>query len=773
MKRLTALVCVAFLAAACWPAFSLGLVVVDEAHWRPGPPEIIPPPGPPHHPPRPIPIVTRFHCFAPLQLELCKVDARIKDQVAVTTIEQTFRNPNPQRLEGSFIFPVPKGAHLDKFTLEIDGKPVEAELLDAAKARSIYEDIVRRARDPALLEYDGQDLFKVRIFPINGNSTRHISIRYTQVLKRDAGLVGYTLPLNTAKYSATPIRTLSVKATLETSRPIKTLYSPSHTLEIRHDGGRKATVGYEASDSLPDTDLSLYYGMGDADVGMSFMTYREGDDDGYFLLLASPGADVTDDKVVPKDVVFVLDTSGSMAGKKIEQARKAFAFCVANLNKDDRFEVLRFSTEVEPVFGELTVASEAQRAKADAFISELKATGGTSIDDALRQALSMRASGEDRPFVVIFLTDGLPTVGVTAPDQILANVKERACGKVRVFCFGIGTDVNTHLLDKITEETRASSQYVLPNEDIEVKVSSFFAKIKDPVLANPVLRFTGDPRLTRLHPSDLPDLFRGEQLVVAGRYNREGGADIVLEGTVNGRKRVFEHHETLPACATENDFIPRLWANRRVGWLLDQIRLHGENKELKDEVVELAREHGIVTPYTAWLILEDEGRRNVPLAAQSLPLLRKDANAQQTVRALADGYEGEVSGDAAVSYSVANNGFRQADNLASVNQVRSEASRMLAAAPALAAEPPVGRAGVAAFEQQRSQFVGGRNFYLNDGRWVDAQVQQYPNAKRVQLQFGSKDYFAFAAANPEVRPWLAQGANVEFAWKGVVYQVSE
>src|SRR5206468_4922656 len=234
----------------------------------------------------------------------------------------------------------------------------------------------------------------------------------------------------------------------------------------------------------------------------------------------------------------------------------------------------------------------------------------------------------DRPLVVIFLTDGLPTIGITSEDQIVGNVKKNSGGNVRVFCFGIGHDVNTHLLDRIAEDTRAFSQYVLPEEDIEVKVSNFFAKIKDPVLTNPTLAFTGDIRATKLYPSPLPDLFKGEQLVLVGRYGGAGASAVVIEGTVNGAKRKFSYDVKFASEPTEHDFIPRLWATRRVGYLLEEIRLHGENAELKDEVTELARKYSIVTPYTAYLIVEDEARRGVPLLSQTMPQLQQDTKAR-------------------------------------------------------------------------------------------------------------------------------------------------
>ena len=519
MKRWTLLsVLFVLFGAASLPCCGAGLIIVDDANWRPGP---MPPPIIPPHWPRPFP-PPRPHPFAPLDVNYVKVHTRITDQVAVTSVDQEFYNPNPARLEGTFVFPIPKGAHINKFTMEIDGKQVEAELLPAEKARRIYEDIVRKLKDPALLEYAGRDVFKVRIFPIEPNSKKRITLSYTELLKADDGLVSYVLPLNTEKFSAKPIRNVSVKVDLESKRPLKSIYSPSHAVEVKRHGATSATAGYEATDVQPDTDFALYFAPEKDEIGVNLLTHRRSDEDGYFLLLASPGVDVKEKQVVMKDIAFVLDTSGSMAGKKLEQAKKALQFCVENLNDGDRFEIIRFSTEVEPLFDKLVKATEQNRAKANDFIKDLKPIGGTAIDDALRKALALRPGGEDRPFVVIFLTDGRPTIGTTDEDQIVANVKKENDGRTRIFCFGIGTDVNTHLLDRITEDTRAVSQYVLPEEDLEVKVSNFFSKIKEPVLANPTLKFTGDIRATKLYPSPLPDLFKGRATGAGGTLLRQG-----------------------------------------------------------------------------------------------------------------------------------------------------------------------------------------------------------------------------------------------------------
>ncbi|MDB5300819.1 MAG: vault protein inter-alpha-trypsin protein, partial [Phycisphaerales bacterium] len=405
-----------------------------------------------HNPP---PTVVPGHfAFAPLEVVYHHVNVEINDQVATTSVDQEFFNPNRGDLEGTYIFPLPAGAHIDKFSMDINGKMMDAELLPADKARALYEEIVRKYRDPALLEYMGRDAFKVRIFPIQANSRKKVKLQYTQLLTADSGLVEYAYPMNTEKFSARPLAEVSVKITLSSKDPLKTIYSPSNTVEIKRDGDRRAVVGWEQKNVRPDQDFKLIFSRSKQAVGVDLLTYRASGEDGYFLLLASPGLESPKGAIQKKDICFILDTSGSMAGPKIEQAKKALSFCVNNLNEGDRFEVIRFSTECEPLFGELKNAGKENVAKALSFVKDLKAIGGTAISDALHQAMGMKRDAS-RPYVVVFLTDGQPTIGETSEDAIVAKADKESHGDTRVFCFGIGTDVNTHLLDRIAADTRA------------------------------------------------------------------------------------------------------------------------------------------------------------------------------------------------------------------------------------------------------------------------------------------------------------------------------
>ncbi len=730
-------------------AWADGLIVVDR---------LVPLPGP-----RPTPTVT------PLHVERHHVTVTIQDQVAVTSVEQTFYNPSGQRVEGVYLFPLPAGGSIDKFSMDIEGKQVEAELLDADKARKIYEDIVRRAQDPALLEYVGRGALRARIFPIEPNGRKEVKLSYTQLLKNDAGTVGYMYPLNTEKFSSAPLHSVSIKVEVKCSDPIKSIYSPSHAVEITRHGEKRAVVGFEAKNVKPDTDFQLYFApqRDGKPIGVTLLTFNDGKEDptgskdGYFLLLASPGAVEDDKRIVPKDIVFVLDTSGSMAdGGKLEQAKKALRFCIENLNPQDRFEIIRFSTETEPLFGKLSDADDANRDLARQFIDQFKPIGGTAIHEALQSAKRTIGADATRTSFVVFLTDGRPTIGPTNEDQIVADTA-KADFRGRVFCFGVGTDLNTHLLDKLTEKMRGYSTYVLPEEDIEVKLSGFYTRIASPVLADVKLDFGAAVRVSRMYPQagELPDLFKGDQLVAVGRYSGDGHASITLEGQVNGSVRKFVHEGAFTTDNIEHAFIPRLWATRRIGYLLDEIRLHGEKAELKDEVTKLARHYGVVTPYTSYLILEDEARRNVPMARRSMQEMAADAPVMAEARRNYDDMTASKSGREAVTGATSNIMLKQARSPEDYKRAN------------VAAQPT--NAKLLAQGQSQTRYVNGRAFYQNGDEWIDGQVQAKADARIVEVEFNSEAYFALARRSPDIANWLSVGPNVQVLVDGVVYQVRQ
>lgn len=714
--------------------------------------------------------------FAPLQVTYHHVSVAVTDYVAVTTVDEEFFNPNADRLEGTYVFPLPEGAQIDRFSMDIGGKMTDAELLPADKARAFYEEIVRKMKDPALLEYAGRGAFRLRIYPIEPRAGKRIRLSYSQLLKPDAGLVSYTYPLNTEKFSSTALKDVSVTVTLDGKEPLKSVYCPTHPAEIRRDGDRRAVVGCEGRDVWPDTDFTVMFSRSASPVGIQVLCSRATGEDGCFMLLASPGNIAEKGDIQSKDICFVLDTSGSMAGAKLDQAKKALRFCLANLGASDRFEIIRFSTEAEQFFGGLEPADKSHVAHADDFVDGLAPMGGTAIGDALAAALKLRGldrSAAGRPYLVIFLTDGLPTVGESREDA-LVNLATGGGSATRIFTFGIGNDVNTHLLDRIASETRAASQYVLPKEDIEVKVSGFYSKIRDPVLSNLSLSFALGIRITQLLPGTLPDLFNGDMLVMFGRYSGSGSSSVKITGTFNGKQKEFTANVDFPAQTLVDSFIPRMWATRRVGWLLDEMRMHGESAELRDEVISLARRFGIVTPYTAYLVLEDEASRNVPVRLRSFQEMEDDKDAVDRAREKMDSVRREAASEAsragasAVENSIAVQDMKSGTNVQQASQF---------AGLSKPASPSVGAGGYRAAQAQnyaqQVQVVNGRAFYQNGVIWTDSTAQAQGALKQKQIRFGSDEYFAFLKKNPNAARWFALGANIDVVVDDTLFSIRE
>jgi len=548
------------------------------------------------------------------------VDVKLEDQVAITTFEQTFRNHTDRNLEATYIFPVPKGASVNKFTMWVDGKETSGELLDAKKAHSIYTEIVRRTQDPGLLEYMGNSMMKLRVFPIPPKGDQKIKISFTSVSNQDGGIVEYLYPLKTDGIDNRTLEKFSVTLHLKSQHAIQSIYSPTHAIDIKRRGDKEATVEFEKNQALLDKDFQLFYGLGSKEVGLTPVLYRPfASEDGHFMLLISPQTEGMKIRV-PRDMVLVLDTSGSMSDLKMSQAKKALKQCLAQLGEKDRFSIVAFATAVRTFNDGLVDANSDQLEKANKWVDDLRTSGGTAIQPALNTALDMRTKDDSRPFTVVFFTDGQATVDERDPQKIVKNVIARNSANTRIFTFGVGDDVNAAMLDQLADATRAVTTYVRPAEDIEVKAASMLAKISHPVMTN-VRLSTTNVKLNEIYPQQLPDLFHGGQLVVFGRYNGTGHAAVKLSGKIGKDDKEIVYELDFPS-RTEGgrEFVEHLWARRKVGLILDQIRINGEQKELVEEVTSLAKKYGIATPYTSYLVVPDSVVPVVPQPGRIHPM---------------------------------------------------------------------------------------------------------------------------------------------------------
>ena len=708
----------------------------------------LPRPWPPLPPPD-------FH-VRPLEIRSIQFEATIRNQAAKTRVTQVFFNPSPFTLEGTFLFPLADEASVSDLIIYEGDKKLRGVVMDQEQARRTYESILREMRDPGLLQYAGKNLLEVRIFPIPAHGEKKIELEYTQVLRADAGLVRYFYPLGAGvrgESAAGP--SVAGRISIQSAVPLKSIYSPTHTLSVTRQGESRAMVGWESGHAKPSQDFLLYYLLSDKEFGLSLLTYKEADENGYFMMLLSPKVGVSPGEISSKDIVFVLDVSGSMNDKgKLEKAREALRYGIRSLQSGDRFNLVSFSTEETSFSPEMLAASPSNREKADRFIRDLKAGGGTNIYDALSTALHLFPVVADRPQYLVFLTDGLPTVGETAIEAILQKVRAENRGQVRLFTFGVGYDVNTFLLDQLADGHHGAPDYVAPDEDLEVKVSSFFDKVNYPVLSDIRLEIPG-LAISEVYPHQLPDLFKGSQVSILGRYRGEGRATINLSGQFQNQKRRFPYDSQIfPKEAVEADFLPRLWASRKVGYLLDQIRLHGETTELKDEVIHLAKKYGFVTPYTSYLAAEDRDYRRID---------RRPVFVRQ-------GRPG--SGPGGVAGVVSDNASRQLE-------ARKEA--------ALASPQPAGQSGEGAVwtsqalqgmkaseritSTEKVKVTGDKTFYWKDSAWIDSEMEQGKVLPRLRLLFGSEEYFALLRNMPALARYFVLGENITVIYSGKIYEI--
>jgi Ca-activated chloride channel family protein len=573
---------------------------------------------------------------------------------------------------------------------------------------------------------------------------------------------------------------------------------------------RTAVVKFSTPQLATDKDFRLYYAPSTEDVALRLLAHRApGEEEGYFMLLARPDDELEQGKVLPKEVVFALDTSGSMAGEKMEQARKALTFCLGQLNPNDRFNLVTFSTEVRALSEKtLLDAGKENIKKALAAVEMLEATGGTAIDEALRTALAMDFRPDQSVAkLVIFLTDGLPSIGTTDTVSILKGAASgNAQAKARIFTFGVGADVNTHLMDRLSRDAEGWSSYVAPKEDLELKLSDFYARVKNPVMTNVALDFGAESKVGSLYPRKIPALFKGSEILLFGRFKGEGPAEVKLRGLVSGQEKEIRLNFSWPKEERENDFLPRVWAMRKIGHLLEEVRLRGTNPETIEEIVALAQRHGIVTPYTSQLVLEpgmtapiDQWRRGIPepMARPAVPAPAKAAGVAFDGLKAAEEKARKEALDVAHFAGQTNNG-EAALALAETERLLKDAKNDLQSAlgPMTADAPAEGRradseaaaralrakafakgGGAAGEEADRLAVAqeltvkqaGGRTFYLREGAWVDSNFKA--GGKVTILKAFSKEYFELLKQRPELGAVLALGGRIFVVAGEVSYQI--
>ena len=663
------------------------------------------------------------------------VNVEVSGRIARVEVEEWFRNDGGGLGEADYLYPLPSGAVFNNFSLFQGDKELRGETMNADQARAIYEDIVRRKKDPALIELAGHGLLRSRVFPIAAGETRKITLRYTQVMSR----AGDALQLKYAAGTGRAESPASFTMTIADGRAYGTPFSPTHEMDVRRTGGR-VTVR-PAADLTGDLELFLPLVRGA--VGITAVTHRPSREDGFVMLTLSPGEAQTE--VVARDITAVIDVSGSMSGEKIAQARNALRALLASLNERDRFRLIAFSDQVRSYREDWTVATRSTVAQAEQWVDRLRAEGGTNIAGALAEAFDAASPDSRVPFV-IFVTDGLPSIGEQNPERIAERV-ERTRGRARVFAFGVGYDVNTYLLDRLSSAARGSTQYVQPNEDVERAVSRLAQKIQRPVLTD--LRIAGSPaRLVEVYPAQLPDLFAGEDLVVFARYEGSGTGPITITGRRNGRTETFATRVSFPSHELDNEFVTKLWAARKVGSLAQQLKLKGPNQEILEALRQTALRYGIISEYTSYLVLEEEDQRMVRQQNARPSVGRIAGNRAPNSPPPPPAAPAAASGQGAVVHAEAMRRVREASSAADLESAQK----------------------MAADASSGMRMIAGRSFRDTNGVWTD---QRHQKQTVVTIEPFSSAYFDVLRAMPELEPiWkalphsLTAGKQVSVAVKG-------
>lgn len=723
--------------------------------------------------PRPIPVpVTGY------EIRRLEVNASVRQQSARVRISHVLRNPGATTLEASFLFPLPDEAVVGALTLLVEGRELPGQVLDAKEARRIYEATVRRQRDPALLEYAGRRLLRSSVFPIPAGAERTVEFEYVVLPAPRGSLRELRLPLRSVRgaqslgmVEATQLRVqeLELNVTLHSEQPLSTLYSPTHAdISIGGSAGQK-TVSLQRKSPADLDDFVLMFSSGAADGVPAVLSYRRDPaEPGYFMVLAAPADQEPRPVAGGRSIVLVVDRSGSMRGEKFQQAQQGIRRLLESLHADDHFDLVVYDSDVELFRNDLQPATPENIQLAVQWADALKPQGGTNISEGLTAALRLTAGGE-RPAWVLFLTDGLPTAGEIQEKRIAQLAVEANTGKARIFSLGVGFDVNTRLLDRLSGAHRGRTAYVLPGEKIDTAVAAIEAGIASPLLTDLTVKLT-DPAgrelegITRTWPKQATDLYRGEVFVYTGRYREAGDVSVQLSGLRDGVPVTLSGGGQLVSQSSDGAlaFVERLWAARRIAELTLQMDQNGESEELLTELLELSKRHGILTPWTSFLADESKSLD----AVTALPQLRGAVEAQAK----------RVSGAGAIHSRSA------LQNLAAAagSAAKSPAPRIdgIAAAHGPTGGFSGGGAGQAGqmpefdaiFQTPRS--VGGRTFFWKDGCWLDVAMNAEDRRLAKRVKMFSDEYFELSG-DVETALWLSAfgGDPVLFRRGDTVYLI--
>lgn len=534
-------------------------------------------------------------------------NVEITEQIAVTKLDQTFYNEMNQSVEAIFIFPLPDNATITELVYWVNGQRFVAEIRERQDAINAYNEKLRQWLDPALLEYLGDNLFRLSIVPIDPLSEVRTEITYIEPLKYDFGIVNYEFMLNTLELSSQPLETVMVEVNSTSNYPYQSFNCPSHqnstALQISKISEKQYRLVYGDENFYPGKDLKINFQTAREEVDYKVLTYTPakedsiGDDSFYALWITSPDL-VDDNEFVPQNIVFTADVSSSMEGERIEQVKEAMNSFIDLLNPQDKFNIITFGTFVEQLKPDLIEASEENKQLARDYVADLYALGLTNIDEALTSSLQQSFDANSQNSLV-FLTDGDPTWGETNPDSIIDRSNRNNTSGVSLFSFGVGEDISRLLLERVAAENHGYATFITNDDSIALVVNNLFTRISKPVLTNISIDL-GELDSWDLYPKTVNDLFWGSQLLYLGKYRNSGTFTVSLNGTVKDGIYNNSTQMYFPDTVGGHRFVPRLWAKEKINYLLMQIELYGEQDEFVDQIIDLSLMFEILTPYTAF-----------------------------------------------------------------------------------------------------------------------------------------------------------------------------
>lgn len=704
-------------------------------------------------------------------IERTASDVRVElaDGVLRYEVEERFVNRGGRIGEADYLFPLPRDAAFQDLKLSIDGEMIAGEVLGAAEARRIYEEIVRRQRDPALVEWMGRGLLRTRIFPIQPGEERRVIVRFQAVAQREGDAIridwfqgtppggGSVAPRELAGVRGTRSDDGSRTERMGGARASFTFlypgdarygrpYSPTHAVDVDDARGRKRV---RVRGDAHEVTLLLPVRRGE-DASISVLTHAPGRGAGFALITLSPPE--LRRRATERDITFVLDVSGSMSGKKMEQAREAGRQFLATLEPGDRFRMIDFSSDVRTFRDEWVAATPGNLRAAERYVESLRAEGGTNIAGALEEALRIDRSTERLP-LVLFITDGAPTVGERDPATIAAMAK-RLRRDARVFTFGLGADVNVALVEQLALEGRGAAHFVRPEESVERTVSIAASRLASPVATDVRVRAEG-VRLVQSHPAETMDLFAGQDVVVLTRYEGSGTGRITFEGRSAAGPIRWSVPVRWEARERDNGFIARLWATQRVGWLSAERRRNGPSQELDAEIRELGERYGIPTELTSYFVREP-GMVAQDLVGRGQGGVGRASVQAQSAPAVAREEQFAAARAASDQRRVAN--IATADSIAAASVYLGENT---------AAEP--GGDGRSRLPMAR-RTIDGRTLVLRDSVWTDASLRA--GTHRLKIAPFSEAWFGVLELLPELRAAFMLGDRVVVAGRSLAIEVA-